>query len=65
MNWKTIIQELNDSGFTQRDIADRCNTSQSYISTLYNGQRKSPNWHLGDQLIRLHHEVCVVQSQEA
>ncbi len=57
MNWKKIIQELTDSGLTQAQIAERCNTGQSHISALSNGIRKSPNWLLGESLIKLHKDI--------
>lgn len=58
MNWKTIIQEIMDSGLSQSEIANKCGTGQSHISGLYLGHRKCPNWVLGDALIRLHKEVA-------
>lgn len=58
MNWKTLIQNLIDHGLTQAQIADRCNTGQSYISDLYRVNRKCPNWHLGESLRKLHLDVC-------
>lgn len=54
MNWSEIIKDLLGCGLTQAEIATRCGTSQSLISYLLNGERRSPNWQLGDSLIRLH-----------
>ena len=54
MNWTEIIQDLINFGLTQSEIAQKCGTGQSYISSLLGGDRRSPNWQLGDSLIRLH-----------
>jgi transcriptional regulator with XRE-family HTH domain len=53
-NWSKLIREIMDSGMTQKVIAERCNTGQSYISGLLNKKKKSPNWQLGQNLIELH-----------
>lgn len=58
MNWKTLIQQMLDSGKTQAWIATQCGTGQSHISQLYKGKRKQPNWELGNKLIRLNRKVC-------
>jgi predicted XRE-type DNA-binding protein len=52
--WTTLIQEIIDSGLTQVQIADLVHTGQSHISSLLRGERRQPNWELGDALIRLH-----------
>jgi len=54
MNWTNVIQDLIDAGMTQAQIAEKCNTGQSHISSLLSGDRKSPNWILGDSILRLH-----------
>lgn len=54
MNWTAIIQDLINFGLTQSEIAQKCGTGQSHISSLLSGDRRSPNWQLGDSLIRLH-----------
>jgi hypothetical protein len=62
MNWKHIIQQLLDKGFTQKQIAQRIGCNQSYVSELFNGLAgKSLSWALGDALIRFHNEVCPQQ----
>lgn len=58
MNWNTIIQDLLDAGLTQVSIAQECDTGQSHISALYRGDRKNPNWPLGQRLIDLHARHC-------
>lgn len=56
MNWPKLIQDLVDSGLTQVQIAESCQTGQSHISALLNGSRKCPNWALGEALRNLHAE---------
>lgn len=58
MNWKTIISDLIDAGVRQIEIANFCETSQSYVSDLLNGKSKQPNWAIGDALLRLHRDRC-------
>lgn len=54
MDWTKIIQDLLDSGLTQAQIAEKCATGQSYISGLYRGERKCPNYDLGVAILALH-----------
>ncbi|SFJ06934.1 helix-turn-helix domain-containing protein [Nitrosomonas sp. Nm34] len=65
MNWAKLIQNLIDQGLTQVQIAKKCGTGQSYISGLLKGDRKSPNWALGETLRRLHSEVCCCEHEAA
>jgi transcriptional regulator with XRE-family HTH domain len=58
MDWKTLIDELVAAGLSQAKIAAECGTSQSHISGLYRGARKTPGWDLGNKLISLHSERC-------
>lgn len=58
MNWTSIIQALLDSGMTQSQIAEECDTGQSHISGLYRGDRKQPNWELGDRILALYQKRC-------
>lgn len=57
MNWTKLIEDLIVKGLSQQDIADRCNTSQGFISDLYRRRRVCPNWVIGDLLIKLHTDV--------
>ncbi|MDR2365838.1 MAG: hypothetical protein LBD68_08315 [Zoogloeaceae bacterium] len=58
MDFKTIISEILEKGWTQREIAIAVNSVQAHISCLLSGKRKTPGWTLGDALLRLHAEVC-------
>ena len=62
MDWKIIIQELQDSGLTQMQIADACGTGQSHISSLARGARIEPRHSLGERLLRLHRERAGIGS---
>lgn len=64
MEWTTIIQDLIDSGMTQADIAKASLTGQSHISGLARGERRQPGWLLGDRLLKLHRERCLVHLGE-
>jgi transcriptional regulator with XRE-family HTH domain len=54
MDWPNIIQDLIDSGMTQSEIAESCDTGQSHVSALLRGDRKNPNWPLGQRILDLH-----------
>ena len=54
MDWTQIIRDLMAAGLTQIEIARRIGASQALVSALLNGKRRSPNWKLGDSLIKLH-----------
>lgn len=58
MDWKTLILELQESGLTQYEIAQACDTGQSHISGLARGARRSPGWELGERIRKLHAERC-------
>lgn len=63
MNFKNIIQDLMQSGWSQADIATHCNTGQSHISGLCTGDRKMPGYDLGVSLVALHKRVMRRQKQ--
>lgn len=54
MDWKSLIAELGQFGYTQPRIATECRCSQSTISDLANGTTKEPRHSLGESLKRLH-----------
>lgn len=54
MDWKTIIQDLLDSGLTQVEIGRRVDCSQPTIAALASGAQKEVRWSTGDKLRRLH-----------
>jgi len=55
MNWKNIIAEIQDKGnLTQPDIAKKCMTAQTTISSLINREGGEPGHALGERLKALH-----------
>lgn len=60
MDWSRIIQDIQDIGMTQRQIAEFCNCSQGTISQIKNryGKRNntqiSVSYEIGSALKRLH-----------
>lgn len=56
MDWKSVIGELEASGLTQKEIADRVGCSQPYVSQLKSGARKKPEFETGQALVDLHRE---------
>ena len=57
MDWKTLIQDLLDSGLTQVEIGRRVDCSQPTIAALASGAQKEVRWSTGDKLRRLHLRV--------
>lgn len=54
MDWKTIISELVDEGYTQPQIAAQCGCSQTAISELSTGKTAQPRFDTGHALQQLH-----------
>lgn len=54
MNWQNIIKELQAAGFSQPQIAARCECSQASISALSIGKTKEPNFTLGQKIMAMH-----------
>jgi len=57
MDWKSLIQDLLDSGMTQTAIGDQIFLSQSCVNDLLKGRTKDIRWRSGDALMRLHMRV--------
>lgn len=62
MNWKNIIDELMNLGFTEQDIADDVSRKtgnrvmQSTIHKLKAGATKEPRHSLGEAVLAVHRE---------
>lgn len=54
MDWKTLLKELDDAGFTQTRIAAHCGVAQSTVSDLARGASKEPSFAFGAKLVELH-----------
>jgi len=57
MNWKNIIQDLIDNGYSQKAIGETSGLSQASVSDLYVGKTKSTYYEAGVKLIALHKRV--------
>jgi transcriptional regulator with XRE-family HTH domain len=58
MNWKLLIAEIQERGdLTQTEIAEKCGTAQSTISSLIRRDGGEPNFSLGEKLKDLHKRV--------
>lgn len=65
MDWKKLITDLEASGLTQIEIAEKCGCSQPYISQLKAGIRGSPVFELGSALSNLHKLHCCPASRDS
>lgn len=58
MNWQQMVQDLLESGFTQVQLAEKLDCSQSVVSDLARGERGiRMSWDLGDTIIKAHDEL--------
>jgi plasmid maintenance system antidote protein VapI len=53
VDWQHLLQQLQELGITQVQIAARCGTKQSTISELARGESKEPRFALGQSLLAL------------
>jgi predicted transcriptional regulator len=56
MNWNALITELEGVGLTQKEIAEHVGCSQPYVSQLKSGARKSPEFDIGNAMVKLHRD---------
>ena len=52
-NFVKIIKDLRRFGFTQIELAERCEVSRAYISQLAVGHRQNPGYEIGKELVEL------------
>lgn len=53
MDWKQIIAEIQESGLSQPQIAERCKCAQATISDLSRGKTEDPRDSIGQALREL------------
>jgi transcriptional regulator with XRE-family HTH domain len=53
MDWKNIISQLIDKGYTQQQLAQKCGCGQATISELSRGETKSTRFEVGQKLLGL------------
>lgn len=63
MDWPTIIQELQDAGYSQKQIAESCGCTQGLISQIKNKQIKNASYSVGFGLINLYEQVVGKQNR--
>lgn len=64
MDWKTIIAELQQLGYTQPDIAKKCHCAQPTISDLAQGKTTEPRYSLGQALGKLHRQAMAKAARQ-
>lgn len=52
MDWKKLIQDLSDAGFSQRKIASHIGVSQARVAVIAKGGT-TVSYEVGDKLIAL------------
>lgn len=57
MNFQTIIQDMQDAGYTQKQIAKLCGCSQASVSDLLTGAVKDPRYSTGATLLLVHKQA--------
>lgn len=64
--WKKLIAEIQEFGdLTQSEIAAKCDTAQSTISSLINRDGGEPSYSLGEKIKELHKKVSKTRKQPA
>lgn len=58
IEWRRVLIELRDAGFSRRMIAREANCSVPYIDKLLAGRRIDPAYTIGSAIVSLHVEHC-------
>lgn len=58
MDWKKLLSELREVGYTQERIGEHCGVAQTTVSDLARGVTKQPSFDVGFKLISLHQQKC-------
>lgn len=57
MDWSIIIENLQDAGYSQKQIAKICGCTQGLISQVKNKQIKNVSYSIGLGLTKLNEQV--------
>ena len=57
MNWKNLLQDINNAGWTIERIADAIDSSYTTTQRMMNKDQRV-EWQLGQRIIDLHKKVC-------
>ena len=58
MDWKQKIFEIQATGLSQTQVAERLNRSQAWVSAAASGKYLDVRWADGQAILKLHAEVC-------
>ena len=53
MDWKKLIADLQASGVTQVQMAQKCKCAQTTISDILNGRIEHPRYEIGAALVAM------------
>ena len=65
MDWKKLLQEIQESGLSQIEIGERIGRSQAWVSAAVAGKYQDLRWSDGESIRRLHKEVFVKSTERA
>lgn len=57
MDFKTIISDLQQRGYTLAMIGEKIGTTRAGVAAILNNDGQQPRWKTGDNLIQLHKSV--------
>ena len=63
MNWTKIIQDLIDSGLSEKYIATSCGITQPTLNALKSGKSKSTRYEIGDCLLTLWRDLQIKKNE--
>lgn len=58
IEWRRVLIDLRDAGFSRRMISREANCSVAYIDKLLAGRRIDPAYTIGSAIVTLHVEHC-------
>ena len=58
MNWKSLIQDLRDRGYTYQQIADNVAMSRGAVHDLHTGRVNSVLYEAGARIVELHKKAA-------
>ena len=58
MDWQKFLKTLSGRGLRQKQIADACGCSQSFVSELSSGKAKNPSYQVGAALLALERKTA-------
>jgi hypothetical protein len=65
MNWKALIEDLLQAGFSQSSISREIGLTQPTVFRILNGEQKDMKWTDGERLLALHRRAATVGNQNS